>query len=296
MKAMEDSSKMERTSSVPDLNAPNQERRSFKRKERDEDDLPALFRSFSEEISTKLTSMKIDLEAKITSMREDITNAIKSDIGLLRSEITSTKNKQDELSAEQEKLIERTDRIEIDAAKNSGEISDLKGQIQNLQYDLNLQQQSERAKNIKISCVPEKSREDLKTYVIDIARYVGITITSSDILHITRVQSRSKISGRPKSIIAEMSSRLLRDSILSAVRGKKRLTTTDINIAGEPKNIYVNEHLTPSNKYLYLQTRRKANAAKFQFTWVRDGKIFVRKDDVSPVIFIKCCDDLQKIS
>ncbi|KAJ2937449.1 hypothetical protein O0L34_g19357 [Tuta absoluta] len=134
MKAMEDSSKMERTSSAPDLNSsnPNPERRNYKQKEREDDDLPTLFKNFSDEISNKLRSMKIDLEAKITSMREDITSAIKSEISILRSDVTCTKDKQDKLATEHEKLTQRTDHIESDTAKNAGEISDLKGQIQDL--------------------------------------------------------------------------------------------------------------------------------------------------------------------
>lgn len=81
--------------------------------------------------------------------------------------------------------------------------------------------------------------------------------------------------------------RLLRDSILFGVRAKKGLTTADIQIDGDAKQIYISEHLTLTNKHLYLQARNKAKTSEYQYSWVRDGKIFVRKNDVSPVIFIK---------
>lgn len=54
-------------------------------------------------------------------------------------------------------------------------------------------------------------------------------------------------------------------------------------------------HLTHTNKILYKNTRDKTKAKNYQFTWIRDGKIFVRKDILSPKIFIKNGDDLQRI-
>ena len=52
------------------------------------------------------------------------------------------------------------------------------------------------------------------------------------------------------------------------------------------KNVYINEHLTPTNKHLFGLAKQKQRIINFKHLWTRNGRIFMRKDDTSHVISI----------
>ena len=59
------------------------------------------------------------------------------------------------------------------------------------------------------------------------------------------------------------------------------------------KTIYINEHLTTNSKTLFSLAKQKTKALNYKHLWTRNGKIFVRKTDVSDVIKI---DSEEKIA
>ncbi|CAK1602146.1 unnamed protein product [Parnassius mnemosyne] len=177
----------------------------------------------------------------------------------------------------------------------SSQDTELITQIQNLENKIQYMEQQARRNNLEISGIPEKSNEDLSLYLRNITNFLGVELSSTDIVQITRIRPFNAVSGRPKAIVVKLSYQLLRDTILSAVRTKKELKLCDIGFRGEMKKIYLNEHLTPANKILYKSTREKAKVAQYKFVWIRDGKIFVRKNDISRSLCIKNSVDLQKV-
>ncbi|KAJ2951606.1 hypothetical protein O0L34_g13762 [Tuta absoluta] len=268
-------------------------RRSYKRKNLEDDDMEILFNKFSTDLTLKLDTFKQDIDTKMT----DFLTTMKNDLQIIKGELKSVSDQQTQLSEKHKALSARTDTVEKSCNSHKSDISSLNNQLHILQSELNIQQQRDRMQNLEISGIPDKSNENLTLYMINIAKYAGITITDQDIDHITRVQPRAKNSGRPKLVIAKLKTRLLKDSIISGIRNKKGVTTSDIGLSGEPKTIYVNEHLTPPNKLLYLQAKKKMKAsAGFNYVWVRDGKIFARKSDNSPLILIRSQSDLIKIT
>ncbi|CAG9790312.1 unnamed protein product [Diatraea saccharalis] len=100
----------------------------------------------------------------------------------------------------------------------------------------------------------------------------------------------------PKNIIAKLGNLLIKDTIISAIRRKKGLTSNDLGITtSNPWRIYINEHFTPFYKMLYKRTRETAAGANYQYTWIRNGKIFVRKNDTSPPLNIMEYKDLDNL-
>ncbi|KAL4710052.1 hypothetical protein ACJJTC_011637 [Scirpophaga incertulas] len=128
-----------------------------------------------------------------------------------------------------------------------------------------------------------------------IASSVGVTITAQDVEFATRLPTRAKNSGLPKTVIIKFKTVQLRVSLLSAARKKRGLTTADINIPGDVRSIYVNEHLTPRNKTLLKLTRAKCKELGFQNVWTRNTKIYVRKHVKSPAIRIFNFEQIDKL-
>lgn len=293
-------------------NKANTSRRTFKRKNMDDaltSDLTSLFSKFTDEITVKICNWKTELETKISGMQEDIKSAIKSDLDNIKTDIKHIDTRQSQLFAdlsvvkeslcfydkEQDDLKKRVNELSTVSKSNNSENSAMRQQIDNLHSELNTLQQRERKQNLEIMGVPEKTNEDLCNYLINIAKHAEIQLSSQDVEFITRVQPYTKVPGRPKTIIAKLKSNSLRDCILSGIRKKKGITTQDIGISGDIIKIFVNEHLTPSNKLLFKNTREKAASAHYLKPWVRDGKIFVRKNDTSQSFCIRDHSYLKKI-
>ncbi|XP_039755811.1 uncharacterized protein LOC120630612 [Pararge aegeria] len=173
-------------------------------------------------------------------------------------------------------------------------VADLTGRICQLEQHF-------RAKNIEIQCVPEKKHENLINIVTEIGKVVNCKLTSEQILTCTRVAKLQRETNRPRSIVVEFVSPRLRDGMLAAVikynkaNSDDKLNSERIGISGVKTQIYVAEHLSPANKMLHAAARIKAKQMNYRFTWVRNGRIFVRKDEESSFIWIKDNSSLDKI-
>ena len=66
-------------------------------------------------------------------------------------------------------------------------------------------------------------------------------------------------------------------------------------IAASNKNKYANDQLTISNKKLFWLAMNKKKSINWKFAWVREGKIMVKKDESSPIIYIRKEEDIGKI-
>lgn len=298
---LEDSGTTNKSASSPDLpNADyvNLDRRPFKRS-REEENMEGLLDRYSHFISERFDSFKVELEANLLKLHDNFKTDIKSDLDLIKSELKLINQQHSALAESHAELVQRVDLIEVNTQDNSSLICHLKDQVSNLRLDLNTIQQRERLQNLEISGIPEKPSENLSTYMMNIAKFVGVDgLSPKDIEFITRPHTHNKTSNRPRIIIVKLKTRILRDSIISGARSKKVITTADIGISapGGPSRIFVNEHLTPSNKLLYLQARRKKASSDFSYVWVRDGQIYARKSDKSPLFIIRSAEDLVKIS
>ncbi|KAL4721721.1 hypothetical protein ACJJTC_001702, partial [Scirpophaga incertulas] len=65
-------------------------------------------------------------------------------------------------------------------------------------------------------------------------------------------------------------------------------------IPGDPKPIYINEHLTPYNKQLLKKCKEIAMKKEYKYVWTKNGRIYIRKNDTSPAIQIHEEEDLRK--
>lgn len=280
---------------------------SFRNKRKHPDNESQHFDKFRNEMMSFLTDFAKTQNETMRKISDDV-SLLKNQFDSIKLEMSSINEKQSLLSVDMDSMKDaidfqskehsdlgkRVDNISGNLKSNDQVTASMRSEIDDLRSELNYLQQRERQCNLEIAGIPELAHENLNAYLISIALYSGLQLSSHDVDHITRIQTRTKIPGRPKLIIAKLKSRLLRDSIISGIRKKKGVTTSNIDIPGETKQIYINEHLTPLNKLLYKNTRDKTKAAKYQHVWVRDGKVFVRKDDSSPALLIRDLIDLKK--
>lgn len=195
------------------------------------------------------------------------------------------------LSQEFSSLLTRVTTLENENTQLRSNLSDLEV----LQQNINDVEQRGRLNNLEIFGIAERKNEALVPLICKIGSVLGVTVTGEDVDYTTRIPSRAKTNGLPKTIIVKFKSIQLRDSLLSAVRKRRGIVSTDIGIPGESKPIYINEHLTSRNKALLKATRIKCKELGFQNVWTRNAKIYIRQHNKAPAIRIFKLDQMDNV-
>uniref|UniRef100_A0ABM0MZ22 Uncharacterized protein LOC102800581 n=1 Tax=Saccoglossus kowalevskii TaxID=10224 RepID=A0ABM0MZ22_SACKO len=88
-----------------------------------------------------------------------------------------------------------------------------------------------------------------------------------------------------RPIIVRFTTRRVRDSVFK--NRKKLADVNSSNIGYRAANvIYINENLTPMAKSLLTKVNIKRKHFKWKFMWTHNGRILIKKDELSPVVHI----------
>ncbi|CAG5058242.1 unnamed protein product [Parnassius apollo] len=181
------------------------------------------------------------------------------------------------------------------------ENTQLQASVKNLKTRLNIVESHMRECNIELNGIPEHKAENLANTIVQLGQAVKNSLSVDDIQYVTRVAKLNKNTNKPRSVIVKLRTMKHRDALLAAVAlfNKKnpddKLNSHHLGIGGSRVPIYVSEHLTPGNKSLHAAARIKSKEMKYRFIWIRNGKIYVRKDEFSQAIIIKNEDSLKLI-
>lgn len=231
-----------------------------------------------EQVMQELVKIKLTM-ASISNTVAGI-DAIKSDIGDLKHSMGDFSSK----------LLGLEERVQV-IEKSQTEVLQLKDRIASLENDLNEKSQWARLNNVEIKGVPLKDKENLFDIVTKIGAKIMYPITKQNVNFLARVPSRED---QVKPIIVSFLNRYVKEDFVAAARAFKKLTLADIDIPGTT-SVYVNDHLTVQNKILLKKAKELKKDKDFDFVWVKNCKIFARKNQESKVILIKNEKDLLKM-
>lgn len=240
---------------------------------------------------------------------EDSLNKLRCDIKRdIKNEIADTKIKIDELTESVNFMSTKYEQLKELVENKTKLIDNLEEQNKNLfsqVYDLSTRlaqiEQQSRECNLEIQCVPENKTENLKSIVRNLATTIGCSMTDQDLLNYHRVAKVNKDSSRPRSIIVKLPSPLMRDEIIAATKiynrthQRDKLNSSHLGMVGEKSPVYVSEHLSPSNKQLHAAARKMAKEKKYEFVWVRNGRVYMRKDINSKSFLVKDLDFISTL-
>lgn len=157
-----------------------------------------------------------------------------------------------------------------------------------------------RSCNLEIQCIPERRNENLAILFKKLCEHIKLPISDSDIRSCRRIARLNPSSDRPRSVLITLPSERHRNHIISGVERynnsnpKDLLNSAHIGVTGDKRLIFVGEHLSKQCKDLHSAARRLAKEKGFKYTWVKYGRVYIRKDDTSPAIYIKDLTDLEK--
>ena len=246
-----------------------------------------------------MDSHKIELVTEITnSMKSLLSDELQS----VREEFIDMKNSINFLSNQYEDLL-KEHKSTLNTLKTlKEENSTMHSTVKKLSYRIDLMEQHSRLNNIEVQCIPENRQENIVEIVTKLGSAVGCNITEDTIAACSRVAKSNRSSNRPRSIVVQLTSQKIRDSLLAAcIKYNKshpadKLNTSHINVKGQKQAIYVVEHLSPTNKALHAAARVKSKQINYKYVWVRSGKNYMRKDDSSEFKVIKNFNYLEKIN
>lgn len=246
-----------------------------------------------------------DLNSEFTIFKDEIKEMFNSwitgqlnEFKKINPTLTEIKDTMNFLSAQNEELKSKIEKLEQNTRKDREYITILEDKLENLQRE-------NRKSNIQIQNVPKinkETREDLINMVLCLSKEIDCKIDRSDIRDIYRI--RNKRDDRlDMPIIIETSSNILKTDILKMCkahnikRNKDKLCAKHLGLTvNENSPIYVSEHLTAKAARLYFLARDLVKSKNFKFCWTSYGRVYIRKNEDSPVITITSETQIHKLN
>lgn len=232
-----------------------------------------------------------DMHSKLTVVLEmksrlDNIDAIMATVTCIETSVKAMSDKYDDVLKRMENqsadICDLKKRMEkLEAKVDEQEIKKLRKEMNNLE-------QYSRQQNMEILGLPQHADEKLLERINILADELEVArLSEADVEAVHRLPLRGETdtSDRIAPVLVRFSSRVTRDKWLS----KKS------ELKNRESKIYLNENLTAQNKDLLWKMKSKAKEKEYEFAWVKNGKLFVRRTPRSRIIRIASIDDLEKI-
>lgn len=236
--------------------------------------------STSSSVNSSVTATTVTKEFLLKVMEDFKTEMRKS----FRDEVAELKTSMDFLSNAIDDTNKTVKSIQSDLSAMKKENTELKWKTATLQREVDglkerlrsIEQYSRRT-NIEISGIPVTPGENVVQVVKDIGAVLGVAAEESRVAAAHRVPSYKK--DRIPSLVVQFETKIIRDSWIGKYKEKKNITAKDVNSAYHPNKIWINEHLSPENKFFLSTLKKKCKEVGYKYAWHRDGKFFARKSD-----------------
>lgn len=221
--------------------------------------------------------------------------SLKPTVQLLQSTVSEVQTAVEFLSKKYDTVLSNVTANDKKLKELQGETASLKATvmeqcsvIKHLQSEMNEAEQYNRLQNLEISGMPVLANENLNRRVGELAESLGISdFRSSDILAVHRLPAKGD---KIPTVLIRFSSPVIRDKFTS-----RRSKLRSLVEAGNIPKMFLNENLTRTNKELFWRARCKASDKGYRFVWVKNGKIFAKKEVGSSLIRVLQEGDLAKL-
>lgn len=236
-----------------------------------------------------------DLQS-ITSLQKSVKALIKSNGETLQRLLDIERS-----ILEIKQVHERVQRLEKEREQDKRRITELEARLQGVEIRSELAEEQARDCYVEIRGVPVLENEDLIQRVERLGCVLGAQVSREDISSCSRTRVISTAAERPRThqpIVVRFVHKNKRDNFLQQSRARKDnpLTSEELQVQGTPSRIFVNEYLTSAKKNLLFRVKEHFKGKlKYQFVWVRDAKIMLRRDTSSPIIPIRNETDFLKL-
>lgn len=223
---------------------------------------------------------------EIAKNQTAIMSKLLTDVAAIRNRIDEVQKTNERIEASMSFMNREFEDLKAELELLKKERREQKVYIENLESKVQDLHHKSRSSNVEIRNIPQEdseTTESLAKIVCSIGDTIGVNISHSHLRDIYRLPGKINV---PRPIVAEFSTVEAKVKLLSAVRAynnnKKlpgdRLNTVKLGFKNGPlKNVNVSEQLPAcTKKLLYLASEFKKKNS-FEYCWVTNGNIFLRK-------------------
>lgn len=239
------------------------------------------------EMRKMFLSFTVEQDKKLSKIQESI-----NDIRTQNAEIFKNI---EFLSQEHDEFKNRLDKFEAERKEHLCYISTLENKIDALERkSINTCVELRNISKLK----QNETRYDLQDIISLLGSKLSLNIQPSDIKDIYRSYTKSETH---KPIVVEFTSALMKESLISnfkkfnKLNTGRRFCTTNIDIVGPARPIYLSELLTRKSKRIFFLARDFAKTHEYSFCWTARGQIYLRKKEGAPQIRVVSEEDLSKL-
>ncbi|XP_013197509.1 uncharacterized protein LOC106140460 [Amyelois transitella] len=248
-----------------------------------------------EDFKEEIIGMLNVLTEKIENNSVSLTHAFDD----MRQSIKTIQDKVSYVSTQNEIMQQILDIMEIERKKDQEYIHFLDNQLEDTQ-------RSSRKASIEIRNVSPKqneTKEDLISMITTLSETVGCptVICKRDVRDIYRVKKNKDREN--KTVVLELTSALVKTDLLKACKTynyKNKTSKLSIKHLGFKTDgdspIFLSEQLISKATRLYFLGRDLTRRNLFKYCWTTYGKVYLRKDDTSPIITITNESQIQTLS
>lgn len=151
----------------------------------------------------------------------------------------------------------------------------------------------ESEKNIEIHGLEMHTQENVKSVVVELAK--TLNLNPNDIEDAQRVGREKPGETKPKIVLVKLRSKSARNNWMLAKKEKK-ITNNKVYANGSDSRIFINEDLPKYKRQLLWIVRNQLKPKGFQYIWVQDSSILVKRNSEEKKIYnIRSEADLKKI-
>ncbi|XP_013169075.1 PREDICTED: uncharacterized protein LOC106127872 [Papilio xuthus] len=175
-----------------------------------------------------------------------------------------------------------------------------KAYIISLENKIDKLEQQSRATSVEIRNIPKRSgetKQDLLHTLNNIFKVIKLPPQETDVKDIFRNHKKTSTP----TMIVEFGTVKNKESLLRHIKKfnkencNNKLNTEHLSIQGPKLPIYCSENLSSKTKRLFFLARELASQEKYKFCWTTHGKVYLRKDEGSPLCRIESEGDISKL-
>jgi regulator of replication initiation timing len=216
----------------------------------------------------------------------------------LIAEISELKKEHQSIIAQNGNLTTENIKLKTEMSELKAEMAELKADVNGLYKDtdflhskINRLEQTRLLSEVEIIGVPEAQDEDLSGILEKLFNHVEHPSSINVICNLYR-KKKAK-NGLPGTIIASFNSVSDKNQFVNSTR-KKTLTSSFMCLENH-RPVYINEHLTKHNKYLFYLARGLRRKGAVKYAWTDHGNILVKIDDNTDSIIIDNVTAIERI-
>lgn len=287
----------EKSSSVPNINeldTQNISIRPKKKRQMNTDDCECELRMdiFKEEMKNDIK----DILQKFTEQQDKQNSTLLSALKDLQVTNASLQNTITFVTEQNAELKNKLDALQSDAKKDKEYILLLEEKMEDSQR--NDRKTCIEIKNIPFSNTNATGISAPTDMVLSLAKYLSVTMEKRDIKDILRLKPKNE----RYTLIVELSTTFLKQEMLKNAKmfniknHSDKISAKHLGMKSfTDVPIFLSESLTPKAARLFFLARDAKKSKGFNYCWTNFGRVFLRKDEKSPIIHIKKEEQIQNI-